>query len=84
MATPKMRRKVHEKIEVAPDLEIHVTTVKAAGVTLYEVRNYVPSTKEYGRGITIPTGRPSADVVAGLVRARAEESKGTRLQGRTE
>lgn len=69
----KVRRKVHERIAVAPDLEVHVSTVKAAGHALYEVRNFVPSTKEYGRGITFPTGRPSADVIAALVMARRDE-----------
>lgn len=69
---PKLRRKVHKKIEVAPDLEIHVSTLTVAGVKLREIRNYIPSTGEYGRGITAPAGLPANEIITGLIEANRE------------
>jgi hypothetical protein len=48
------RRKVIQRETVAPDLELHVTRVAVAGEIFIEVRNYVPSLKQYGRGVTFP------------------------------
>ena len=52
--TAKLKRKVHTKTTVADDLELHVSTIRVAGTSLLEVRNYIPSLKQYGRGITVP------------------------------
>lgn len=53
-APKKMRRKVAKRVEIAPDLELHVSTLTVAGQRLVEIRNFIPSTKEYGRGATAP------------------------------
>lgn len=71
MAAKKMRRKVHKKIDVAPDLEVHVSTVRVATQTLTEIRNYIPSTKEYGRGVTFPS-RVMDEISHGLIAAARE------------
>lgn len=68
---PKMRRKVHEKIEVAEDLEAHVSTLRVGAQTLLEIRNFIPSTKEYGRGITVPHNAINR-VANGLTKAARE------------
>ena len=49
-----MKRKVLQKVPVAPDLEVHVSVLVAAGATMVDLRQYVPSLKEYSRGITVP------------------------------
>lgn len=48
------KRKVISREKVADDLELHVTRISVSGEIFIEVRNYVPSLKEYGRGVTFP------------------------------
>lgn len=62
--TAKLRRKVHTKTQIADDLELHVSTLRVAGQTLLEIRQFIPSLKQYGRGVTVPF---SAKVVEGIV-----------------
>jgi hypothetical protein len=45
------RPKIQAKIRKAPDLEMHVTTQFAAGREFVEIRDYIPSTQTYGRGV---------------------------------
>lgn len=53
MSTTKQKQpKVQARIKKAKDLEAHVTTQFVAGVEFVEIRDYVPSTKTYGRGAT--------------------------------
>lgn len=59
-----MKRKVLRKVTVAPDLEVHVSVLVAAGATLVDLRQYVPSLKEYSRGVTVPKEAVSALVEA--------------------
>jgi hypothetical protein len=72
-----MKRKVHERTPIADDLEVHISTIKSAGQTFYEIRQYIPSLKQYGRGITVPAAAPraSADIIAGLIAARKEHAR---------
>lgn len=53
---PKTKRTVKQRIPVADDLEIHVSSLIVANEPFVEIRNYIPSLKEYGRGITYPQG----------------------------
>jgi hypothetical protein len=46
--------KVILRIPKGEDAEIHVKRTTAAGVTMYQIRDFVPSTGRYGRGIVIP------------------------------
>jgi hypothetical protein len=59
---------------LADDLEMHVSIVKAAGQPLCEVRNYIPSAKEYGRGVTFPLAA-IGPVMSGLHDAREDGKK---------
>lgn len=52
MAT--LKRKVHTRTPIAEDLELHTSTIRAAGQTFFEVRQFIPSLKQYGRGVTVP------------------------------
>jgi hypothetical protein len=69
---PTVKRKVHAKTPIADDLEVHISVVTTAGRKFLEVRNYIPSLKQYGRGITLPSDPPHVvnDVIAGLLLAK--------------
>lgn len=41
-------------IPKAPDLECHVRVVDVENVRLVEVRDFIPSLQEYGRGYWVP------------------------------
>lgn len=64
-----VRDKVITKIEVAPDLELHVKITKADGLELLNIRNYVPSLKQYGRGVTLESRHLRA-LLGGLQQAK--------------
>ena len=49
-----MKRTVFGKFKRADDREIHVFQVQIEGTRYGSVREYIPSTKTYGRGIVIP------------------------------
>lgn len=36
------------------DLQVHVRLVEADGARFIDVRDYVPSAKQYGRGVMLP------------------------------
>ena len=46
--------KVFTKAEKAIDLEVHVRYRKVEDEEFVDIRDFVPSTKTYGRGILIP------------------------------
>lgn len=63
---PAMKRKVHTKTPIADDMEVHTSTVRAAGEVFLEIRQYIPSLKQYGRGVTLPsTHEVIMDITAG-------------------
>lgn len=41
-------------IERGPDLTVRVRRVKIAGLDMIDIREYVPSSETYGRGILVP------------------------------
>lgn len=45
---------VFVEIEKAPDLLTHVRTVNVDGVEVVELRDFIPSLGDYGRGYWIP------------------------------
>ena len=51
MSQPKS--KIHARIRKSSDFELHVRTVRAEGVEVIELRDFVPSDKWYGRGVQI-------------------------------
>lgn len=71
MAIPQ--RKVYKKIQVRSDIEIHVYRRRVDNVDFYDVREFVVSLDQYGRGITFP-GDVFDDVWTGLEAAYADKS----------
>lgn len=49
-----LKKGVIAKVPAGDDVEVHVRVDKVEGETLVEVRDYVKSTKEYGRGAILP------------------------------
>lgn len=58
-------RNVHLVIPRRHDLEIHVSTIIVDEKEYADVREFVPSLQQYGRGILIPA-RSVGEVVSGL------------------
>jgi hypothetical protein len=54
----EIERDVHARLPVVADKEVHVSTVyppgEDAAELFAEIREYIPSTEAYGRGITFP------------------------------
>ena len=48
-------RKVISREVIAEDLELHVVREFRAGTPYIEIRQFIPSLKEYGRGVTFPS-----------------------------
>lgn len=42
------------------DLEVHVRTVASDGEEFFDIREYVPSSETYGRGLLIPMAQRAA------------------------
>lgn len=61
-----IKRTVHSRAAKTDDIEIHVSTLKTDSGTFTDVREYVVSLKQYGRGITLPEGL-TEDVTDGLL-----------------
>lgn len=61
---PRVNRTVRQSIELAPDLELHISKVAVPGQEALELRNFTPSDKTYGRGVVVPL-----DVARSLKRA---------------
>lgn len=51
-----IKRRVHGRIPKGSDLEVHVSTITPpkSDEEFLDIRDYVPSTKTYGRGVVIP------------------------------
>lgn len=46
--------RVVAEITKAPDLRAHVRVVEVEGMRVVEIRDYIPSLGEYGRGYWVP------------------------------
>lgn len=49
-----LTRIVVETLPLADDLDLHVSVVEVGGVRGVDIRNYIPSTQTYGRGVIVP------------------------------
>lgn len=54
MSTNPASSRVVGVIAKAPDLECHVRVIDVENVRLVELRDYIPSLQEYGRGFWLP------------------------------
>ncbi len=60
---PRVLREVLAKVTKAPDLEVHTCRARIDGVVVLDIREYVPSLKQYGRGTTLPWNVESLKVL---------------------
>lgn len=64
-----MQREVHSRVRKTDDVEIHVSTVSSDSGTFADIREYIVSLEQYGRGVTFaPDLRES--VLDGLFRSQ--------------
>ena len=57
-------------IPKAPDLECHVRVIEVENIKVVELRDYIPSLQEYGRGYWMPMDENSVfSVIAMLTEA---------------
>lgn len=69
-------RVVHARVPYVTDKEVHVSTVQSPQDGKFvDVREYIPSLEEYGRGITVPL-RLLHEVLQGLESAWHENGAG--------
>lgn len=60
-------RTVHSRAAKTSDIEIHVSTLETSAGKFVDIREYVVSLEQYGRGITFPaTDELVASVSGGL------------------
>lgn len=50
----QIERTVASRISKFDDVEVHVSKVVAQGQTYVEIREFVPSLGQYGKGVTLP------------------------------
>ena len=62
-------REVLAKVAKAEDLEVHTCRAVLDGVTVLDIRDFVPSTGLYGRGTTLPWNTETLKVMRAALRA---------------
>lgn len=68
--------KVLVSVRKATDLDLRVRIVKVDEVEVVELRDYIPSLEEYGRGYWMPSDRETINaVVQALLLASSEVSR---------
>lgn len=73
MTDPSTTR-VYGKIQKAPDLEAHLRVVEVDGIRMLEMRDYILSIGEYGRGYWAPlTGEVLRILAASLHTLKSDE-----------
>lgn len=73
MAKKPAKVAVLQTIPKATDLECHLRIVEVEGVRVVELRDYIPSLKEYGRGYWVPLETESIfSLINGLTEAARE------------
>lgn len=65
---PRVMREVLAKVTKAEDLEVHTCRARIDGVTVLDIRDYIPSTGEYGRGTSLPWNTETLKVLRAALR----------------
>lgn len=63
-----VQRVILGRVTKADDLEVHTCKATMAGVTVLDIREYVPSLGTYGRGTTLPWNTETAKVMKAALR----------------
>lgn len=74
-AKTNAKPQVLETIPKGTDLEVHIRVVTIGDVSYVEMRDYVPSLKEYGRGYWIPDNADSLKAAAAAFETRRKALK---------
>lgn len=65
-----MRRQVKTRIRLTEDLEVHISVLTVDKEHFVEIRQFVPSSRTYLRGVLLPSdARILARVIEGISRA---------------
>lgn len=70
----RINRVVLAKVTKAEDLEVHTCKAQVDGVTVLDIRDFVPSTGEYGRGTSLPWNTETLKVLQAALTAAKKES----------
>lgn len=65
---PRIMREVIARVKKAEDLEVHTCRARVDGVTVLDIRDYVPSTREYGRGTSLPWNTETRKILMAALR----------------
>ena len=57
------QRTVHSRVKKRDDIEIHVSTIATEHGTYLDIREYVVSLGQYGRGLTAPARNEIVDSI---------------------
>lgn len=71
-----INRKVLAIVSKAEDLEVHTCKASLNGVTVLDIRDFIPSTKTYGRGTTLPWNTETLKVLEAAVRNARRDVNG--------
>lgn len=63
-----IHRQVLGRVVKADDLEVHTCRATLDGVTVLDIREYVPSLDAYGRGTTLPWNTETLKVMRAALR----------------
>lgn len=70
-----IKDKIWARVHKAPDLDLAIKITTIEGQTYVNLRDYVPSTKEFGKGILFPVALAS-EVAEALIQIRAQYGTG--------
>lgn len=71
---PRVMREVLAKVTKADDLEVHTCKARINGVVVLDIREFIPSLNEYGRGTTLPWNTESLKVLRAAMSAAVKEA----------
>jgi hypothetical protein len=72
--TTELNENLLASVRKASDLEARIRFVEVDGVKVVEIRDFIPSLGEYGRGYWIPADRATVSAVAQALLVAASEA----------
>lgn len=76
MTTAPYRSKVYSKVNKSQDQQLHVKVTKADGLEFVNLRDYVVSLKQYGRGVLFES-RLLPEVIEALIELQRQIGTGS-------
>lgn len=70
-----LNRTVHSRVAKTSDIEIHVSTLVTDSGNFTEIREFIKSLDQYGRGLTFPSSHATIEIIThGLVESIGDGS----------